>query len=63
MRKWIRRFHAASVVVWSVALPFAILTDIRSSVPFLVGISVYNLILGHAAGWAGGDAARAADGE
>lgn len=45
-----RRIHLVLLVVWTlVGIPVSYL--LRSSVPWLVFLSVYAIIVGHASGW------------
>lgn len=54
----LRLLHAVLTVAWLAFMPIAMLTDLRSSVPLLVGISVYANVAGH---WSAWQAARAED--
>lgn len=47
----LRHFHAAMTVAWAVMIPVSLLTGLKHSVPFLVGISVYALAGAHWASW------------
>jgi hypothetical protein len=51
--KVLRRVHAVATVGWAVMIPVSMLTGLRHSVPYLVGISVWALVAGHAAAYAG----------
>lgn len=51
-----RRMHLVLTLLWLVFAPVAMLTSLRSSVPLLVGISVYANVAGH---WSAWQAARA----
>lgn len=48
-----RRIHAALTVVWLGMIPVSLLTGLKQSVPFLVGISVYANVAGHFAAYQG----------
>lgn len=52
----LRHLHAALTIAWLAFAPVAMLTSLRSSVPLLVGISVYANVAGH---WSAWQAARA----
>jgi hypothetical protein len=41
------RIHMVLTFVWIVIAPFAVLTGLKESVPFLVAVSVYANIVGH----------------
>jgi len=51
--KILRRFHGAATLGWAVMIPVSMATGLRNSVPYLVGISVWALVAGHAAAYAG----------
>lgn len=46
-----KRIHAGLTVAWTIFMPIAIFTDLKYSVPLLVGISIYANIAGHMAAW------------
>lgn len=48
--------HFALTLLWLAFAPVAMLTELRYSVPLLVGISVYANVAGH---WAAYEAAKA----
>ena len=45
----LRRIHGAGLIFWTAMIPVSMLTGLRNSVPYLVGISVYALAGAHAA--------------
>lgn len=47
----LKTVHATLAVFWVIMVPVALLTGLKNSVPFLVGISIYALIIGHWDGW------------
>lgn len=49
----LRKFHGAATAAWLVMIPVSVLTGLRNSVPYLVAISVYALVTGHAAAYSG----------
>jgi hypothetical protein len=53
---WLRRANGFLTLLWLAMIPVSILTGLRNSVPYLVGLSVYALMVGHFSTWA---AARA----
>ena len=54
--EWLSRhqkhIHGVMALAWLAASPVVVFTDLRSSVPFLVFISVYAVVVGHWGGWA-----------
>jgi hypothetical protein len=52
----LRHFHAAASILWLIMIPISIVTPLKDSVPFLVGISLWALVGAH---WAAWQAARA----
>lgn len=49
----LRRFHLARMVVWTVQVPVALLTNLKSSVPYVVFLSLAALIEGSFAAYMG----------
>lgn len=49
----LRRLHGWLTVFWGAMIPVSILTGLRNSLPYLVGLSVYALMVGHFASWQG----------
>lgn len=47
----LRRVHGWLAVAWGVMIPVSVFTGLRSSVPYLVALSVYALMVGHFASW------------
>jgi hypothetical protein len=45
------RFHGWATVAWLIMAPVSVLTGLRSSVPYLVGLSVYAAVTGHWSSW------------
>lgn len=41
------RLHTLATVGWAVMTPVAMVTDLKQSLPFLVGISMYAIVVGH----------------
>jgi hypothetical protein len=58
----LRHVHAGLTVFWLVMAVPSILVW-RDSVPYLVGVSVYALVVGHWSSWQGARAEQAADGD
>lgn len=56
-----RHLHGWMTVAWAVMLPISILTGLKNSVPYLVGLSVYALMVGHFASWQGTRAEESED--
>lgn len=54
-------FHIVQVLLWSLMIPVTLLTGLRSSVPFLVFVSILALVFSELAAWQGSLAARIAD--
>jgi hypothetical protein len=46
-------FHAVQVLAWTVMIPVALLTNLKTSVPFLVMISILALVFSELAAWQG----------
>ena len=46
MTRWLRRFHLARTVVWTVQIPVALLTGLKDSVPYVVFLSLAALVEG-----------------
>lgn len=53
--KWwtLRRFHALRIWVWSVQIPVALATGLKTSVPYVVFLSLAALVEGATAAWMG----------
>lgn len=49
----LRRLHGWLTVFWGLMVPVSMLSGLRNSVPYLVGLSVYALMVGHFASWQG----------
>lgn len=49
----LKRMHGSLAIFWAAMIPVSILTGLRSSVPYLVGLSVYALMVGHFGSWQG----------
>lgn len=47
------KFHGAITIVWVLMLPVSMLTPLKDSVPYLVGLSVWALIGSHWAAYQG----------
>ena len=58
---WLRRANGYLTLVWLVMIPVSILTGLRNSVPYLVGLSVYALMVGHFSTWVAGRAEVASE--
>lgn len=48
---FMRRFHGCAALFWLGMAPVSMLTGLRNSVTYLVGVSVYALIGTHWASW------------
>lgn len=46
-----RRFNGIATVFWIVMAPISALTSLKSSIEYLVFLSVYAIITGHASTW------------
>lgn len=47
----LRRMHGLLTVGWAAMIPVSVFTGLRNSVPYLVGLSVYALFVGHFSSW------------
>lgn len=47
----LRRAHGWLTVGWAIMVPVSVLTGLRQSVPYLVMLSVYALMVGHFGSW------------
>lgn len=45
------KFHAVATLAWLVMIPVSVLTGLKDSVPFLVGISLWALVGAHWSAW------------
>lgn len=54
--KWLKSLHGWLTVVWAAMIPVSVLTGLRNSVPYLVMLSVYALMVGHFSSWQAGRA-------
>lgn len=54
-------FHLVNVLLWVAMLPIALLTGLKSSVPFLVLISILALVYSEMASWQGSLSERRLD--
>lgn len=52
--------HGVAALFWAAMIPVSMFTGLRNSVPYLVGLSVYALAIGHGASWQSTRAERAA---
>lgn len=52
----LKRLHAILAIAWGLMIPVSMLTGLKNSVPYLVGISVYALMVGHFSSWQAGRA-------
>jgi hypothetical protein len=48
-----RKLHGWLTIFWAVMLPISILTGLKNSLPYLVGLSVYALMGTHFSAWQG----------
>ena len=51
-------FHGWMTVFWAIMLPISVITGLKNSLPYIVGLSVYALMVGHFSSW---QAVRAED--
>lgn len=58
---WLRRFHLARVIVWTIQVPPALLTGLKNSVPYVVFLSLAALIEGSLGAYMAARAEQAAD--
>jgi hypothetical protein len=49
--EFLRGFHACATLFWLAIAPVSMLTGLKSSVPYLVGLSVYAIVVGHWSSW------------
>lgn len=49
--KFWRHLHGGLAVFWGVMMPISALTNLKNSLPYLVVISVYALMVGHFSSW------------
>lgn len=49
----LRRFHLARIIVWTVQIPIALLTGLKTSVPYVVFLSLAALVEGAGAAYMG----------
>lgn len=54
-------FHAGQIAFWSAMIPVALFTHLKSSVPFLVMISLLALVFSEVAAWQGAMGERRQD--
>lgn len=47
----LRRIHGCLTIMWAVMIPISVFTGLRNSVPYLVALSVYALMVGHFSSW------------
>lgn len=52
----LKRAHGLLTLWWAVMIPVSVFTGLRNSVPYLVALSVYALMVGHFASWQAGRA-------
>jgi len=48
-----RKFHGWLTIFWAVMLPISLITGLKNSLPYIVGLSVYALMGTHFAAWQG----------
>lgn len=49
--QFLRAFHGWATVFWLLMAPPSMLTGLRTSVAYLVGLSVYAIVTGHWSSW------------
>lgn len=54
-------FHLMNIVAWAAMLPVALCTGLKTSVPFLVTISILSLVYGEFGAWQASMGERRAD--
>lgn len=54
--RYLRRLHGVLAIAWFAMIPVSVFTGLKTSVPFLIAISVYALGVGHFSSWQGGRA-------
>jgi hypothetical protein len=52
----LKRVHGWLTVLWAAMIPVSMLTGLKNSLPYLVGLSVYALMVGHFSSWQAGRA-------
>lgn len=48
-----RKLHGWLTIFWAVMLPISVTTGLKHSLPYIVGLSVYALMVGHFGAWQG----------
>lgn len=48
---FLRAFHGRMTVLWAVLIPVSILTPLRNSIAWVVGMSAWANFVGHFASW------------
>lgn len=59
--KFWSHFHLVQILAWICMIPVALLTGLKTSVPFLVGISLWALVCGEFGSWQASMAERRID--
>lgn len=59
-QRW-SRFHASQILLWVVMIPVVLVTGLKTSVPFLVFISILSLIYGEFGAWQAANSERRQD--
>jgi len=49
--RFLRGFHAALTAIWAILIPVSVLTDLKTSVPWVVAMSVWANFVGHFSSW------------
>lgn len=57
----LRTFNGWATIAWAVLLPVALLTGLKTSLPFIVAVSIYANVVGHASAWIAGRAEVASE--
>lgn len=54
--QWLKTLHGWLTIAWAAMIPVSVFTGLRNSVPYLVMLSVYALMVGHFSSWQAGRA-------
>jgi hypothetical protein len=52
----LRTLNGIATLLWTAMLPIALLTPLKTSLPFIVGVSIYANIASHLSAWVAGRA-------
>lgn len=49
--RFLKAFHGWATLIWAVLVPISVLTDLKTSVPWVVAMSVWANFVGHFSSW------------